>query len=179
MTILDSKGRLFGKVSLLDVGAALIILMVLGGIFLYPGTSGSVAQVGATVRPVEVDVMVRGLSSSNPDQLFSAIQDADMVNIIIRNQPYGQVKVKSVERLPRSTPVPQPDGSVIALPDPRPELNYTIDMLITLEGQAQITDTGPVFGNSKVKVGTPIELDGDLYNFNTSTVDVRILDNPS
>ena len=179
MTILDSKGRLFGKVSLLDVGAALIILMVLGGIFLYPGTSGSVAQVGATVRPVEVDVMVRGLSSSNPDQLFTAIQSADTVNVIIRNQPYGQVKVKSVERLPRSTTVPQPDGSVIALPDPRPELNYTIDMLITLEGQAQITETGPVFGNSKVKVGTPIELDGDLYNFNTSTVDVRILDNPS
>ncbi|MFH7245546.1 MAG: DUF4330 domain-containing protein [Spirulina sp.] len=179
MTIIDSKGRLFGKVSLLDVGAALIILMVLGGIFLYPGTSGSVAQVGATLKPVEVDVMVRGLTSSNPDQLFNDIQNAGTVNIIIRNQPYGQVDIKSVQRLPRSTAVPQPDGSVIALPDPRPELNYTIDMLITLEGEAQMTDTGPVFGNSKVKVGTPIELDGDLYNFNTSTVDVRVLDNPS
>jgi hypothetical protein len=179
MTIIDSKGRLFGKVSLLDVGAGLIILMVLGGIFLYPGTSGSVAQVGATMRPVEVDLMVRGLSSSNPDQLFNSLQNAETVNIIIRNQPYGQVKVKSVQRLSRSTTVPQPDGSVLAMPDPRPELDYTIDMLITLEGEAQITDTGPVFGNSKVKVGTPIELDGDLYNFNTSTVDVRILDNPS
>lgn len=179
MTIIDSKGRLFGKISLLDLGAALIILMVLGGIFLYPGTSGSVAQVGATMRPVEVDLMVRGLSSSNPDQLFGTIQNAETVNIIIRNQPYGRVKVKSVQRLSRSTTVPQPDGGVIAMPDPRPELNYTIDMLITLEGEAQITDTGPVFGNSKVKVGTPIELDGDLYNFNTSTVDVRILDTPS
>lgn len=179
MTIIDSKGRLFGKVSLLDVGAALIILMVLGGIFLYPGTSGSVAQVGATVRPVEVDVLVRGLSSSDPDRLFKEIQTSDTVNIIIRNQPYGQVNIKSVERLLRSTTVPQPDGSVLALPDPRPELDYTIDMLITLTGEAQITETGPVFGNSKVKVGTPIELDGDLYNFNTSTVDVRILDNPS
>jgi hypothetical protein len=179
MTIIDSKGRLFGKVSLLDVGAALIILMVLGGIFLYPGTSGSVAQVGATMKPVEVDVMVRGLSSSDPDRLFNDIQNAGTVNIIIRNQPYGQVNVKSVQRLPRSTVVPQPDGSVMALPDPRPELNYTIDMMITLVGEAQITDTGPVFGNSKVKVGTPIELDGDLYNFNTSTVGVRVLDNPS
>ena len=64
------------------------------------------------------------------------------------------------------------------MPDPRPELNYTIDMLITLAGEAQVTDTGPVFGNTKVKVGTPIELDGNLYNFNTSTVDVRVLDNP-
>lgn len=176
MTLLDSKGRLFGKVSILDVAAALIILMVLFGIFLYPGTSGSVAQVGATTKPVEVDVMVRGLTSSDPEKLFDAIKNSETTNIIIRNQPYGQVNVKDVQLLPRSTAVPQPDGSVKALPDPRPELNYTIDMLITLEDNAQITDTGPVFGNSKVKVGTPIELDGDLYNFNTSTVDVRVLE---
>jgi hypothetical protein len=179
MTLLDSKGRLFGKVSILDVGAALIILMVLFGIFLYPGTSGSVAQVRANTKPVEVDVMVRGLTSSDPAGLFSAIQASETTNIIIRNQPYGQVKIKEVRQLPRSTVAPQPDGSVKALPDPRPELNYTIDMLITLQGDAQMTETGPVFGNSKVKVGTPIELDGDLYNFNTSTVGVRVLENQS
>jgi len=44
MAILDSKGRLFGKVSILDLGAALVILLVVVGIFFFPGTSGSVAQ---------------------------------------------------------------------------------------------------------------------------------------
>ncbi|MGF1567465.1 MAG: DUF4330 domain-containing protein [Nodosilinea sp.] len=176
MTLLDSKGRLFGKVSILDIGAALIILMVLFGIFLYPGTSGSVAQVGATTKPVEVDVMVRGLTSTDPEGLFTTIQTSGTTNIIIRNQPYGEVTVKGARKLPRSTAVPQPDGTVKALPDPRPELNYTIDMVVTLVGDAQITENGPVFGNSKVKVGTPIELDGDLYNFNTSVVDVRVLE---
>jgi hypothetical protein len=177
MTLLDSKGRLFGKVSILDIAAALIILMVLFGIFLYPGTSGSVAQVGAVTKPVEVDVMVRGLTSSDPERLLETLKTSETTNIIIRNQPYGEVKIKEVRTLPRSTVAPQPDGTVKALPDPRPELNYTIDMLLTLVGDAQITDTGPVFGNSKVKVGTQIELDGDLYNFNTSTVDVRVLEN--
>ncbi|MGB3768575.1 MAG: DUF4330 domain-containing protein, partial [Phormidesmis sp.] len=42
MAILDSKGRLFGKLSLLDLGAALAILMVIFGIFIYPGATGSV-----------------------------------------------------------------------------------------------------------------------------------------
>ncbi|PSB10928.1 pyruvate/2-oxoglutarate dehydrogenase complex,dihydrolipoamide dehydrogenase (E3) component, partial [filamentous cyanobacterium Phorm 46] len=47
MKILDSQGRLFGKLSILDVGAAMIVLLVAVGIFLFPGTSGgSVAQVG-------------------------------------------------------------------------------------------------------------------------------------
>lgn len=176
MTILDAKGRLFGKVSLLDIGAALIILMVAIAIFFFPGTSGSVAQVGVETRPVEVDVMVRGLTVSDPDALYETLQNAEKTQIIIRNQPYGEVGIKSVERLPRSTAVPQPDGTVQAYPDPRPELNYTIDLLITLTGEAQMTDNGPVLGNNKVKVGTQIEMEGELYDFYTSTVGVRVLD---
>ena len=53
MAILDSKGRLFGKISLLDIGAGLIILMVAVAVFFYPGTSGSVAQVGAINKDIE------------------------------------------------------------------------------------------------------------------------------
>lgn len=70
MKILDSQGRLFGKISILDLGAAFVILLVIFGIFFYPGTSGSVAQVGVTTRPVEVDVLVVGLKSRNAKELF-------------------------------------------------------------------------------------------------------------
>jgi len=176
MQILDAKGRLFGKVSLLDIGAALIILMVLVGIFIFPGTGGSVAQVGGNTQPVEVDVMVRGLTVSDPDGLFQTLQDSETTNVIIRNQPHGEVRIKAVQRLPRSQAVPQPDGTVKSFPDPRPELNYTIDMLITLADDALITENGPVVGNSPVKIGTQIQIEGDLYSFYTSTVGVRILD---
>ncbi len=173
MTILDSQGRLFGKFSILDLGAAIIILLVIVGIFFFPGTSGSVAQLGTTTRPVEVDVMVRGLSVREPQVLLDTLAEANSTNIIIRNQPYGRVDINQVTPLPRSVAVPQPDGTVISLPDPRPELNMTTDMLITLGGNAQITDDGPVFGNSKVKIGTPIEIEGPTYRFNTVVIGVR------
>ncbi|MEL6136513.1 MAG: DUF4330 domain-containing protein [Cyanobacteria bacterium J06628_6] len=176
MAILDSKGRLFGKVSLLDLGAGLLILAVIVGIFFFPGTSGSVAQVGSTTQDIEVDVMARGLTVLNPEQFMADMKNDSKTKIIIRNQPYGEVDLLDVQPLPRSTAVPQPDGSVVSFPDPRPELGYTADMLITLGGQAQITENGPVLGNSNIKVGTPIELDGTLYNFKASTVAVRILD---
>ena len=68
MKILDPQGRLFGKVSLLDIGAALVILLVVVGIFFFPGTSG--AQIGVATKPVEIDVIVRGLSVRDPQQLF-------------------------------------------------------------------------------------------------------------
>ncbi|MEA5462224.1 DUF4330 domain-containing protein [Leptothoe sp. PORK10 BA2] len=174
MAILDSKGRLFGKISLLDIGAGLIILMVAVAVFFYPGTSGSVAQVGAVNKDIEVDVIARGLTVLNPEQFLADMKAEGSTNLIIRNQPYGQVTIKDVKSLPRSTAVPQPDGSVKSLPDPRPELGYTADLLITLAGTAQITEDGAIFGNSKVKIGTPIEVEGTLYNFNASTVAVRI-----
>jgi hypothetical protein len=174
MKILDSQGRLFGKLSILDLGAALVILLVLVGIFFFPGTSGSVAQVGVTTKPVEVDLVVRGLNVRDPQQLFDrGLKAGGKTNIIIRNQPHGQIDVKSVKQLPRTLLVPQPDGSIKELSDPRAN-QFSTDMVLTLGGKAQITKDGPVLGNSKLKIGTPVELEGFNYNFNSTVIDLRI-----
>lgn len=177
MAILDSKGRLFGKISLLDLGAALAIFMVVFGIFFYPGSGGSVAQVGSSGKDVEVDVMARGLTVLNPQQFLSNLAKTDSTKIIVRNQPYGgPIAIKKVQPLPRSVAVPQPDGTVKAYPDPRPELGYTADMLITLGGKAETTKEGDVILGVPIKIGTPVEIEGKDYNFKVSTVAVRILD---
>ena len=102
------------------------------------------------------------------------LKPGEKANFIIRNQRYGQVDIKTVDNIPRTVEVPQPDGSVKALPDPRPEAKYARNLLITLEGKGQLTDGGPVLGNSKVQVGTPVELDGNLFNFKASVIDVRV-----
>ncbi len=172
MAILDSKGRLFGKVSLLDVGAALVILLVIVGIFFLPGTSGSVAQL-SDKKPLEVDVLVRGLSVGNPPALINQFKTQKKTNIIIRNEPYGQVDIKAVKELPRTILVPQPNGSIKEIPDPRAN-SFSTDMLMTLGGQATMTKDGPVLGNSKIKIGTPVQLEGTNYSFNVSVIDVRI-----
>ena len=174
MAILDSKGRLFGKVSILDVGAALVILLVIIGIFFFPSTTGSVAQINAATKPVEVDLIVRGLSVRDPSALIQQFQEKKKTNIIIRNQPYGQVDIKSVQQLPQTLAVPQPDGSVKELPDPRTRTSFSADMLMTLVGQGQITKDGPVLGNNKIKIGTPVELEGMDYNFRASVIEVRV-----
>lgn len=176
MAILDSKGRLFGKFNILDIGALLVILLVIGGIFLFPGTTGSVAQVGTTTKPIEVDLIVRGLKVKDIDRLSEqGFEKAGKTNVIIRNQPYGQIPIKSIEVLPRQIIVTQPDGSIKLIEDPRENI-FSTDMLLTLAGKATITDSGPVLGNSKVKIGMPFELEGFNYNFNASVIDVRIED---
>lgn len=177
MNFIDSKGRLFGKLSLLDLGAALVILLVVIGIFFFPGTSGTgVAQLDVKQQAIEVDLIVQGLRIRDPKLLERELETRKTTDVIIRNQPYGRVDVKSVELLPKTVYVPLADGRVVAKPDPRPEEQYKTDWLITIGGQAQVTSTGPVLGNNKVKIGTPIELEGMDYNFNASVIDVRILE---
>jgi len=86
----------------------------------------------------------------------------------------GRVKQWDVVTGKLRRTLPQPDGGVKAFSDPRPEMGYSADMLMTLGGNAQITDDGPVLGNNKVKIGTPIEVEGLTYRFNASIVEVRI-----
>ncbi len=173
MAILDSQGRLFGRVSLIDLGAGIILVAAIAGIFLSPTLTTSVAQVSGQRQSLQVDVMIRGLTARNPTALFADIEKEAKTNLIIRNQPYGQIDLVSIQPLPRTVLVPQPDGGVKALPDPRPEQSYTSDTIITLAGQAQPTPDGFVFGNVKLKVGTPIELEGKNYRFGGSVIDIR------
>ena len=173
MKILDSQGRLFGKISVLDFGAVLIILMVLVGIFVFPGTNkNSVAQVGNVMtQSVEVDAIALGLKGRYPEKL---LKEGEKTQLIIRNQPYGEVDLKSVDFLTRKVAVPQPDGTVKALPDPREKELFSRNVLLTLEGKGRVTDDGPILGNIKVKIGMTIELEGRDYNFNASVIDVRV-----
>jgi hypothetical protein len=175
MKILDSKGRLFGTISILDLGAAFIIVLVIIGIFFFPGTTGTGIAGGSALKPVEVDAIVRGLSIRDPKVLLSEFDKAKKANLIIRKQPHGQIDIKSVKQLTRTVTVPQPDGSVKALPDPKADA-YTYDLLLTLGGKAQITSKGAVMGGEKIKIGVPIELEGFNYSFNATVIDVRIKD---
>ena len=174
MKIIDSQGRLFGKVSILDLGAAGVILLAVSGILFFPGTPVTKGLAQGGMKPIEVEMLVRGLSVGDFDALLAQFQDQEQASIVIRNQPAGTVEITEVEPLPRTTPVPQPDGTVKALPDPRPEVALIKDMIVTFTSEAEITSNGVVLdGATKVKIGTPIRLEGTTYDFNGTIITVR------
>ena len=174
MAIIDSKGRLFGKVNILDLGAAGAIAIAIGGIFFLPGTSVVPGVAQSKLQPVEIDVLVRGLSVGDFDSLLQEFQEDQQANIVIRNQPAGTVAVTEVEPLPRTTPVPQPDGTVKALPDPRPEVAIIQDFILTFTGDAEVSDAGVILDKTKkVKIGTSIRLEGTTYDFNGTIITVK------
>ena len=172
MSLIDRQGRLLGKVNILDLGAGLVILLVLIGIFIVPGPTGSVAQI-ANNQPIEVDLLVRGLAVNNIDQLFADFKQKPKANVIIRSAPAGTVTIQTARELERTIGVPQPDGTVKALRDPRPEVAIIRDLIISVVGEGQVTNEGVVLSKQKVSIGTSIELNGPGYNFNGTVIEVR------
>ncbi|WP_017292408.1 DUF4330 domain-containing protein [Geminocystis herdmanii] len=173
MKIIDSKGRLFGKVNILDLGAIAVILLVLIGIFIVPGPTGSIAQVGSGASDtIELNVLVRGLSVKNAPEFLASLKDST-VKIIVRNEPSGTLNIESVEELPNYIIASQPDGSVKAVLDPRPIVAFSTDMLMLTSGKGQMTNDGAVLANQKIKIGTVLELDGTNYNFRGSVIGVN------
>ena len=168
--MIDSRGRLFGKISVLDLGAALIIICVIISIFVFPGSTqtNSLTQ---TTKPVTVEVLVRGLVLKEPEALKSQV--GKELEIIIRNQPYGGVTLQALQELPRTVSVPQPDGTVKAMPDPRPEVALIKNLIVTIEGTAQIVNDEVVLGNQKMKIGNLVELEAANYNFKGTVLDIR------
>ena len=175
MKIIDSKGRLFGKLSVLDLAAAGVILLVIIGVFFFPGTPITNSIVAQTkLQTVEVNVLVRGLGVEDLDSLIEEFEGEKPTDIVIRNQPAGKVEIIESQLLPRTTAVPQPDGTVKALPDPRPEIDMLRDMLLTLRGKAEITNSGVVLDSSKkIKIGSSIQLQGNMYDFNGTIVAIK------
>lgn len=172
MAFLDRQGRLFGKFSILDIGAIATILIVLIGLFIVPGNSGSsIAQMlSAENKTVQVEMNVRGLSATNPQSL---IKVGDKVNIIIRNQPRGEVTIKKVDISTPKVVAAKADGTAVYFEDPRALSTSQSDLVITLESTARVTNDGVVFGNEKVKVGTSIDIEGSKYIIRGSAMAVR------
>jgi hypothetical protein len=174
MPILDRQGRLFGKFSILDIGAVLVMLFVVAGIFLSPGNS---SRINGQDKPqsVEADVIVRGLNVLKPESLLREFSPGNKLSFVIRNQPAGQVDIKGVRQIERTLPVPLTDGSIKAVKDPRPD-SFLMDMIVTVTGKGQRTKEGLVLGNTKMKIGSSVEIDQLNYNFNGTVIDIRYLD---
>ena len=82
---------------------------------------------------------------------------------MIRNQPHGSVALKRVITLPRRLTALQPDGRVVTAADPNQAVFSTIDARFVLEGQGRKSGGGVVFGNQNLKIGAPVELEGETF----------------
>ena len=159
--------------SLVDLGAAAAVLLAAGGVIWSPKLSGAVAKATGAMVPVTVTVDVRGVPVADPTALVEAARQEGKVAIVIRNQPHGTVKIERIIPLQRRLTILTPDGKLVSVPDPNQQTFSTFDGRYVLKGEGRRTGGGVVLGNTTLKIGAPVELEGSNYRFNGTVTNLR------
>ena len=149
--------------SLVDLGAAAAVVLAAAGVIWSPKLSSTVARATGGLQPVTVLVDVRGIAAADPAALIAAAEQAGKVSIVIRNQPHGSVKLTRVIPLQRRLTAVQPNGTVVTAADPNQQVLPTLDARFVLSGEGRKASGGVVFGNQTLKVGAPVELEGESF----------------
>lgn len=165
----------FRSLSVIDTAAAVIAVAAVAGVLWSPKLSNTVARATGSMKAVVVSVDVRNSRVADSAGLIRQALDNGRTNLVIRNQPAGSAELIRVDDISRQLVAVQPDGRVVSAADPNREIQGLLDARFVLRSDATITPTGVVVAGTKLKVGTPVELDGRLYRLNgvVSGIDVE------
>jgi hypothetical protein len=82
--------------------------------------------------------------------------------------------VKRIVPLERRLTILTPEGKLVSTPDPNQKTFGTVDARFVLAGEGRRSAGGVVFGNQTIKIGAPVELEGNNYRFNGTVTDLRL-----
>jgi len=144
---MDKKGRIFGKISIIDVIIVVTILAVAAG-FVYRQTSESIGAIIHADTPFYVTIQGTGLRHF----IVDAVDVGDVVYRRHSRQPLGRVVDIQVETARDLLHLS--DGTVTLAPH---EGRY--DIFITVEAVGSVRDIGFfVGGNDHIARGSEVEL---------------------
>ena len=67
-----------------------------------------------------------------------------------------------------------PNGTVLEAPDPSRVNQGLLESRFVLEGEATVSPSGVVMAGTKLKIGSPVELEGPLYRVNGTVSGVEV-----
>ena len=139
MRLIDEKGRLFGKVSLIDVLIVLTVAVLASG-YLYKQISGEVRQIVDNGKVFYLTLKCEHLAEYHAQ----AVDEGDIIFKRYERKPLGAV---TNVRLEQSTDILlMPGGTAILA-----EVEGCYDMYITIKCEGSITDRG-YYANGSVHV---------------------------
>ena len=140
MKIMDKNGRLFGKISIIDVVVLLVVAVMALGLYVKSNTKNITAS--TEDETITYQVMVNAI----PDYMAQALKVEDLV---FEDGVYGDSlgKVTDIEISDGDRLAGLPNGTLEMLP-----VEGTVNMLVTIEGKG-IVDEGNYMLNRIYNLG--------------------------
>ncbi len=151
MALIDGKGRLFGKINIVDLLIVLLVLLTAGGVY-FVFFGGSDKQV------VETSKVIYDFEITNVNKDFvDAITPGDPIRDSTRGNELGKVVSKASRKATMLNEDLINGRYIIA------EVPDAYDVVITIEAQANITPANIIVGGAEVKVGKKFFIKGKGY----------------
>lgn len=129
MKIIDRNGRLFGKISVLDVLVIAVVLVLAGALYM-KNNHREITSTATSDAPITYQVLVTGVRTYVAD----AVREGDLVYDTDRSSGGTLGKIQTIEVLPGTKTAELNDGTVEAVP-----VEDGVNLLITIEGSGIIS----------------------------------------
>lgn len=141
--LMDKKGKIFGKISIVDILIVLIIIAVIGGLYYKFGRSGTVTAFTKTDK-IQMSIYHEDV----PDYVVNNIKIGDIVKDRVQNVAIG--KVIDIKIGPDIYFNSNANGETVTSSKP----GYS-SITVTIEGQGIYNPTGLTFGGVEYYINKP------------------------
>ncbi|WP_432665991.1 DUF4330 domain-containing protein [Wukongibacter baidiensis] len=158
--LIDSKGKLFGKINVIDLALILLIVaLIAGGVYKF----GNVRNV-STEDQQQISVSIE--IEEEKKGLVDAIEEGDILFDSVRGTQFGKVVGKNIKV--HKELVVNKDGTV-----EYKEIPGSFDGEIRIESMAIIDDKGFLVATKPIYIGSEIRLKSNLYVFTCKVSDIK------
>ncbi|MDK2925324.1 MAG: hypothetical protein PWQ41_1098 [Bacillota bacterium] len=161
MPWLDERGRLFGRVNIVDLTVLTLVLIVAARLGLKSRVLRAVNP--STVKPVEVVLVVEDVRQATAD----AMQEGETVLNTKSNAVLGKLVKKEVR--PAQKEVQTADGRLVLAESP-----FKKDVYLTVRGEGQVTSNVIILGGAEMRVGASVAVKGLKFSVNSTVLGVKV-----
>lgn len=158
--LIDSKGKLFGKINIIDLTLILLIgALIAGGVYKFSNLRNVSTEDQQQISvSIEIEEGKKGL--------VEAIEEGDILFDSVRGTQFGKVVGKTV--VVHKELVVNKDGTV-----EYKEIPGSFDAEIRIESMAIIDDKGILVATKPTYIGSEIRLKSNLYVFSCKVTDIK------
>lgn len=157
---IDSKGKLFGKINIIDLVLVLVVgVLIAGGVYKFSNMQNISTE---DQKKISVSIELEGEKKG----LVDAIKDGDILLDSVRGTEFGKVIGKTIK--PHLEMVVNKDGTVEYR-----EIPGNFDAEVKIDAMAIIDEDGILVGTKPLYIGSEIRLKSNLYVFTCKVLDIK------
>lgn len=162
MKLIDEKGKLFGKINVIDFVIVIIVIGLLAGVGykLFIQDNNGVTEQPTKKEQVKITFMIKGCTP----EVQEALKQGD--KLIINNE-ISNVEILNIEVSDNQTTTVNDQGEVIVTTNPT-----MIDMRITVETEADASKAGVSVNGEMMKVNADFVVETTDFYGNSKIIDV-------